>query len=169
MRRSVISPLLAMLAPGCSAPRHSPPTINPLPAHLFPPDALVTQRGVLTVRGRQFPLNGYIAKSETRGLRLIVSEDFGGVLADVLVKPDGKVFVMHSKPPFRPAWVESYIAADLKCIFGDASETNCPVQMPDPSHFVVKRRWYRLELRTVETKPGVQPAVMFDEAGGGKP
>ena len=161
--------LLALLAAGCGTPQHSPPQNLPHPAHLFPPDALVTQRGVLTVRGRQFPLNGYVAKSETRGLRLILTETFGGVLADVLVNPEGKVFVLKSKPPFRPAWVKRYIAADLKCLFGDATETNCPVHLLSPTHFVVERRWYKLELRTVETKPGAQPAELFDVTRGGNP
>lgn len=155
---------------GCATPKISSQQNNsPRAAKLFPADALVTQRGVLTVRGRQFTLNGYVAKSETRGLRLIMTENFGGVMADVLVKPGGKVFVMKSKPPFRPTWVERYIAADLKCIFGDALETNCPVQVLSPTHFVIERRWYKLDLQTVEVKPGAQPAEMFDEARGGRP
>jgi len=127
----------------------------------------VTQRGVLTVLGRQFSLNGYVAKSQAHGLRLIMTENFGSVLADVLVKPEGKVLVMQSKRPFRPAWAERYVAADLKCIFSDTTEGNCPVQMLSPTHFVIKRRWYKLDLRTVETKPGPQPDEMFQEKGGG--
>ncbi|HEY2330173.1 MAG TPA: hypothetical protein VGI63_10225 [Verrucomicrobiae bacterium] len=161
--------MLALLAAGCATSQPSLQNNFPTAAKLFPPEALVTQRGVLTVRGRQFTLNGYVAKSAARGLRLIITENFGGVLADVLVKPDGKVFVLQSKPPFRPAWVENYIAADLKCIFGDGPETNCPVQMFGPVHFIVTRRWYQLDLQTVEIKPGAQPAAMFGETGGGKP
>jgi hypothetical protein len=38
---------------------------------------------VLTVLGRQFTLNGYLANSATNGQRLIITENFGGVLADV--------------------------------------------------------------------------------------
>ena len=165
----LFSLLVCCLMAGCATSRPASQQSKPLTAQLFPPEARVTQRGVLTVRGRQFTLNGYVARSETRGLRLILTENFGGVLADVLVKPNGKVFVMQSKPPFRPAWVERYVAADLKCIFGDATETNCPVQMLSPTHFVVERRWYKLDLRTLETKPGAQPAEMFDETRGGKP
>src|SRR5439155_18465999 len=117
----------------------------PLPAQPFPPDALVTQRGVLTVRGRQFSINGYIARSQTRGLRLIMTENFGAVLADVLVNPEGKAFVMQSKPPFRRAWVELYIVADLKCIFGNGSVSDCPVLSLGPAHFIVERRCYKLD------------------------
>ena len=169
MLRNAFILLLAMLASGCAAPRSSSPPGKPLPVRLFPPEAMVTQRGVLTVLGRQFPLNGYVARSEAHGLRLVMTDNFGGVLADALVKPDGRVFVMKSRAPFRAVWVERYIAADLKCIFGGATETNCPVQMSSPTHFTVERRWYRLDLRTVEVKPGVQPVEMFDEARGGRP
>ena len=169
MRHNFFILLLALLAASC-ATTQPPPEINSSgAAQRFPPDAFVTQRGVLTVLGRQFTLNGYAAKSETRGLRFIMTENFGGVLADVLVKPDGKVLVMQAKPPFRPAWVENYIAADLKCIFNGTLETNGPVQMFSPTHFTVKRRWYKLDLRTVEVKPGAQAAAMFDETTGGKP
>ena len=172
MRRNSFSILLpALLAAGCATSQPAPPQNLPTTARLFPPDALVIQRGVLSVRGRQFSLNGYVAKSETRGLRLVMTENFGGLLADVLVKSDGKVFVMQSKPPFRPAWVERYIAADLKCVFDDALATNCPVQVLSPTHFVLERRGYKLDLQTVEVKPGPQPAALFDPAvrAGGKP
>ena len=169
MRHNIFILLLALLATSC-ATTQPPPEINSSgAAQMFPPDAFVTQRGVLTVRGRQFTLNGYVAKSETGGLRLIMTENFGGVLADVLVKPDGKVMVMQAKPPFRPAWVENYIAADLKCIFAGVTETNCPVRMSSPTHFVVTRRWYQLDLETVGIKSGVQPAAMFDETSRTQP
>ena len=161
--------LLSVLLAGCSATKQSLQCTVPLPAQQFPPDALVTQRGVLTVRGRQFSVNGYIARSQTHGLRLIMTENFGAVLADVLVNPEGKVFVMHSRPPFRRAWVERYIAADLKCIFGNGTETDCPVRSLSPTHFIVERRWYKLDLWTVEAKPGPQPAEMFDMTRTGKP
>lgn len=169
MRRNFFILLLALLAGGCATPQPPPEKNSFRTAQLFPTEALVTQRGVLTVRGRQFTLNGYIARSATRGLRLIITENLGGVLADVLVKPDGKVFVLKSRPPFQPAWVEHYIAADLKCIFADAPETNCPVRVLSPNHFVIERRWYKLDLRTVDVKPGAQPSEMFTEIRGETP
>jgi hypothetical protein len=169
MRRNFFILLLVGLAAGC-ATTELPTTANLLhPAQSLPADAFITQRGTLTVRGRQFTLNGYVAKSSTHGLRFIMTENFGGVLADVLVKPDGQIFVLQAKPPFRPAWVEHYIAADLKCLFSDRAETNCPLQSLSPTHFLIERRWYKLDLRTIETKPGPQPAEMFDETRGGKP
>ncbi|HEY5344829.1 MAG TPA: hypothetical protein VIK62_00625 [Verrucomicrobiae bacterium] len=169
MRHNFLILLLALLAAGCTPQKFIVPTPLAHPATLFPADAFITQRGVLTVRGRQFTLNGYVAKSKTRGLRLIMTENFGGVLADVLVKPDGNVFVLKAAPPFRPAWVKKYIAADLQCVFVDRAGTNCPLQMLSQTHFVIERRGYKLDLRTVEVKPGVQPAEMFDEKSGGKP
>ena len=124
---------------------------------------------MLTVRGRQFTLNGYVAKSETHGLRLIITENFGNVLADVLVKPDGKVFVMQAKPPIRPDWVEHYIVADLKCIFGSRMETNCPGKILSPTHFLIQRSWYKLDLQIVEINTGAQPPELFDETHKGTP
>jgi hypothetical protein len=171
MRHNLAILLLALLTASCASPKiftiYDPPA-PPHPARLFPADALITQRAVLTVHGRQFTLNGYVAKSETCGLRLIVTESLGAVLADVLVKPGGETFVLKANPPLRPAWVERFIAADLKCIFVDSAETNCPLQMPSSTHFVIERREYRLDLRTVEVKAGLQPAAMFNETQGGK-
>jgi len=161
MRRNVFPLLWLLLAAGCATP--SPPGNLPRAASSFPADALVTQRGVLTARGRQFTLNGYLALSGTGGKRLIVMENFGAVLADVLVKPDGTVRVMRSSRIFRPAWIERYVAADLQCIFGGAQSAACPVRTLSATHFVVERRGYKLELHIVETKPGTQPAELFDE------
>jgi hypothetical protein len=151
---------------GCaSSPR---PQIQ-RPADSLPADALITQRGVLTVLGRQFTLNGYLASSATNGQRLIITENFGGVLADVLVKPDGKAHVMRSSRAFKPRWIERYIAADVRCLFGNGSEKDCPGQMLGPNHFRIERRWYKLDLHIVETKPGLQPLDMFAVPKIGKP
>ena len=151
---------LALLAAGCATKPHG--QIAP-PANSFPADALITQRGVLTALGRQFTLNGYLASSATKGRRLVVTENFGNVLADVLIKPSGEVFVMRSSRAFKPKWIRNFMAADVRCIFGDAPEGNCPGQMLSPAHFVIERRWYKMDLQIVETKPGPQRAELFDE------
>jgi hypothetical protein len=158
MRRNWFPLLVLVLASGC-ATSSSPPVV-PHTARSFPVDAFVTQRAVLTARGRQFTLNGYLALSATGGKRLVVMENFSSVLADVLVKPDGTVHVMRSSPVFRPQWIERYVAADMQCIFGDAA---CPVKALSATHFVIERFWYKLDLQIVETKPGSQPADLFDE------
>ena len=80
MRRNLFIVLLAWLAAGCVT-REPTPTVNaPRPAESFPADAFITQRGTLTVHGRQFTLNGYVARSSTHGLRFVLTENFGGVL-----------------------------------------------------------------------------------------
>ena len=151
--------LALMLLAGCaSAPRAQ---IQRKPDS-FPTDALITQRGVLTVLGRQFTLNGYLATSATNGQRLVVTENFGNVLADVLVKPDGKAYVMKSSRAFKPKWIERHIAADVRCLFGDVSDSGCPVQTIGTNRFLIERRWYKLDLQTVQIKPGVQSAELFD-------
>jgi hypothetical protein len=161
MRRNFLALLLIWSAAGCVTP--PPPVRAPRPAVLFPPDGLVTQRAVLTARGRQFALNGYLARSATGGRRLVVTEMFGQVLADVLVTPGGTVQVMRSSQLLRPAWIARYVAADMQCIFGDAPDAACPVERLSATHFVVRRRWYKLDLQIVAIKPGPQRPDLFDE------
>jgi hypothetical protein len=96
-------------------------------------------------------------------MRLVVTGNFGDVLADLLVKRDGSGHVMRVGRPFRPAWIKRHVAADLLCLFGDAAEGNCPGKMLSPTHFLIQRRWYALDLQIVEIKPGPQPREMFDE------
>ena len=151
--------LLAILSGGCATTR-LPET--PAPAARLPPEALMTHRAIFTVRGRQFALTGYLAVSQNRGMRLIISESFGGLLADLLVKPDGSVHVMKVGTMLKPQWIQKYVAADLKCLFGKAGQP-CPVQILSPDHFLLKRRFYKLDLRIVQTTPGPQPAAMFEE------
>jgi hypothetical protein len=162
MRRNFfLLPLVFIFAAGCASP---PKNSAPRPANLFPADAFQTHRAVFTAFGKQFTFNGYLALSETGGKRLVITENFGNVLADVLVKPSGEIFVMRSSRVFTPKQIRRRVAADLETIFGDAHSTKWPVRMFNANHFLLKRRWYSLDLRIVETKPGVQPAEMFDEA-----
>ena len=163
MMRPLLLILLALLTGCATIPKSSVPRATP------PPDALITQRGVLKVLGRQFTLNGYVALSATGGRRLIVTENFGSVLADVLVKPDGSVHVMRSSRAFKPEWIRKYLAADLECLFGNGPRENCPGEQLGPDHYRIARRWYSLELRTVETKLGPQSADMFDASKAEKP
>jgi hypothetical protein len=167
MRRDFfLWPLVLVLAAGCAS---APKNCAPRPADLFPADAFQTHRAVFTAFGKQFTFNGYLALSATGGKRLIVMENFGTVLADVLVKPDGRIFVMRSGKVFTPKRIRRFVAADLETIFGGATAGQWPVQRIEADHFLLKRRWYSLDLRIVETKPGAPPAEMFDETKGLKP
>jgi len=146
-----------ILLAGCATP-------EPLRApRSFPPEALITQRAVLTTRGKQFTLNGYLSLSESRGKRLIVTENFGNVLADVLVKSDGTIHVMRSSPAFRESWIRRYVAADLRCVFDKTPNGKCAVTELSSKHLVIKRWLYSLDLQILDIKPGPQPPGMFDE------
>ena len=169
MRNSLFA--LLLLFAGC-ATKPAAPAPNTATAQrtwAFPADALIRQRAVLTARGRQFPLNGVLARSGHGGLRLLVTENFGQVLADVLVKPDGTVTVMRSSRMLKESWVKRYVAADLQGIFGSGPLKDCPVTMIDPSHFTIARRWYRLDLSVVEIKPGPQSPRLFDASAAQGP
>ncbi|HEY3863461.1 MAG TPA: hypothetical protein VGO59_16410 [Verrucomicrobiae bacterium] len=154
MRRSFLALLLAWLAAGCAAPLPTRTVASPLPA-----DGLLTERAVLTARGKQFALNGYLSQSAAGGRRLIITEMFGQTLADVLIKPDGTVQVLRSSRVLRPAWIKRFIAADVQCIFGGSPG---PVRKLSETHFEIRRLWYKLDVQIVETRPGPQPKELFD-------
>lgn len=165
MRLDLLTLSLALLTGCATAPRLQ----MQRPANTFPADGLITQRGVLTALGRQYTLNGYLASSATRGQRLVITENFGGVLADVLLLPDGSVHVMRSSRILKPKWIERYVAADLRCLFGVASGSDCPGTMLGPNHFLIERGWYKLDLQIVETKPGPPSADLFNPDPATKP
>ena len=123
---------------------------------------LLTTRGIFTVQGRQFALNGYLARNAAGAMRLVVTENFGGVMADLLVEPDGAVRLMRSGAVLRPVWIRRYVAGDLACLFGRPAPGSCAVQQLDPDHYRIERRWYTLDLRTVASRPGPQPPELFD-------
>ncbi len=152
---------------GCATPRSQGPT-GPRTTGPFPPAALVTQRAVLTARGRQFTLNGYLALSGTGAQRLILTENFGSVLADVLVTSDGTVQVIRSSALFRPDWIRRYVAADLQCLANDPPDPACPVKTLSSTRHRIERHLYNLEVQTVETRPGPQPAALFEVPRTGK-
>jgi hypothetical protein len=151
----VFAALLAMWLIGCATPTQ---TCTPL---RITTTAILTQRAVLTIHGRQFTLDGYLALSENYGMRLIVMQSLGQVIADVLVKPDGSMCVVRVAPGLRREWIERYMVRDLKCLFGNVAGP-CPVHTLDGTKFIVQDWGYTLVLRTVETKPGPLPAQLFD-------
>jgi hypothetical protein len=162
MRLKKFLSLLWLVAAGCAtAPvsDHAARPVNP-----FPAEAFITERAVFNARGAQFPLNGYLALSAAGGKRLVVTENFGRVVADVLVKPDGKIFVMQSSRMFPATYIRYGIAVDLECLCGDSPAADCPVKMPGPNRFVIDRGTrYRLDLQIVEIKSGTPAAELFDE------
>ncbi|HEY5041668.1 MAG TPA: hypothetical protein VIK53_06655 [Verrucomicrobiae bacterium] len=164
MRRNyfILSLVICLLA-GCASPPLPPTQYLPPPKGFFPANAFITQRALFSARGMQFALNGYLAMSETGGKRLVITENFGQVIADLLIKPDGKVFVMQSSRMFPARYIRRLVAADVECVFGGTPKLDCPVTMPDPNHFVIDRGGYKLDLRILEIKPGAQPADLFDE------
>ncbi|HVU27803.1 MAG TPA: hypothetical protein VHG71_08730 [Verrucomicrobiae bacterium] len=155
-------PLIFLLAGGC-ATQHLPTSHLPPLKDSFPANGFITQRALFTAHGRQFALNGYLAVSATGGWRFIVTETLGSVVADVLVKPDGKIFVMQSSRLFPEKYIRRLMVRDLQCIFGKTNDANYPVKKPDANHFLIERRGYSLDVRILETKPDAQPAELFDE------
>ena len=95
MRRNLLLlSLVLMLAGGCAS---NPPGHFTRPDGAFPAEGLIVQRVLLTIHGRQFALNAYLAQSPANGKRLVITETFGAVVADVLIKPDGTAVIMKSR------------------------------------------------------------------------
>jgi hypothetical protein len=132
------------------------------PERDFPANAFMVHRAIFSARGKQFALTGYLALSDTGGKRLIISQSLGQTMADLLIKPDGTVYVMQATPMFKQEWIHKYVAGDLECIFAKNPPKKCPVQMLGPNHFHIKHFFYQLDLRIVETKIGPQPENLFD-------
>jgi hypothetical protein len=160
--------LLGLLFAGCTTQSGLAPASTDFHGALAVTNALVTQRAVLRIRGREFALNGYLAINNTQDMRMVVTEMFGQVLADVLLDHDGRVQVIQSSRLLRQTWIERYLASDVRCIFGALSTGPCPVRKLGPNHFLIERPRYALDLRILETRPGPQPAELFDESKPGR-
>lgn len=159
MRRNFLFlPLILLLAAGCASAQKET-IVRPAPVAA---DGFQTHRAVFTALGKQYTFNGYLATSQTGAKRLLVTENFGMVFADLIIKPDGKIFVMQSNKIFTPRRIKKYVAADLEAMFGNPAKP-APITQLSENHFLLKRRFYTLDLRILNTKPGPQPAEMFDE------
>ena len=55
------------------------------------------------------------------------------------------------------------LARDLEALFGNRIVEPTPVKQLGSGHLFLKRSFYSLDLRIVQTKPGAQPDSMFDE------
>lgn len=163
MRRRLLEILLlSCVLAGCASHPVAPPPLVDSRA-FFPGEGLITQRVLFTAGGEQYPLNGYLALSETRGKRLVLMDSLGIVVADVLMKPDGQVLVMKSSRMFSARHIRRYMAADVQCVFGGRTMLDCPVSSPAPNEYVIDRGHYQLDMRILQVKPGPQPDTMFDE------
>ena len=163
MRRRLLELLLlSCVLGGCASRPAAPPPLVESRA-FFPTEAFIIQRVMFTVQGEQYPLNGYLALSETRGKRLVLMDTFG-IVADVLIKPDGQVFVMKSSRMFSARCIRQFMAADVQCVFGGRTMLDCPVSSPAPNEYVIDRGGrYQLDMRILQVKPGRQPDTMFDK------
>ena len=147
----ILLPCLLMMGAGCRTAPLEPRAVAPVAA--FPADAFITERAVFAAYGMQFPLNGYLALSATGGKRLVITESFGHVVADVLVRPDGTVFVMQTSRLFPEKSVRYGIASDLQCIFGGFPPQPVAVKTIAANHFIIRHGFYSLDLRLLKIEP----------------
>lgn len=84
---------------------------------LRPAEALLTHRVILSVGERQFDMNGKLAVSRVRGLRLLALVSMGQVMMDVRILPTGETRLMREPLGMRRVWVERFVARDLRLLY----------------------------------------------------
>ena len=163
---SLLTSAATVILSGCATPQNH----FSRPANLFPANGFITQRAVFSAFSKQYPLNGYLALSETGGKRLVVTEEFRPRSRRRAGKAGWENLCDAIEPCFFAGLlnIRRGLAPDLECIFGDTTNANCPVQMLSSNHFLLQRHFYSLDLRIVDVKTGTQPVDLFDETKVGR-
>jgi len=79
--------------------------------------AVMRQRAILTVAGRQFVFDGHVTRRRDGTMRLVALNPVG-VAAEIEAVPGGEPHVLRTGPGLRTEWVRAYMARDLVSIFG---------------------------------------------------
>jgi hypothetical protein len=119
--------LAAALAAGCAAPSLGPPTLDLGGASSIPvdqlkapwPPSLMTHRAILSIHGRELPLDGRLAVGPQGALRLVALGPMGQIIFDVLAEPGAAPRVLRCTPAFPEAWVNAFAGRDLDTVFRD--------------------------------------------------
>jgi len=90
-------------------------------AMLYPEQARMTHRAILTVRGRQFAFDGYVAKAGDN-LRLVATGAVG-LIGELKWSRNGGAEIIRNGPFFRPAWSKDYMARDLALLLAPPVKT----------------------------------------------
>lgn len=85
-------------------------------SHRYPRSYRCVQRAVLTVRGRQFTLDGVLTARPGEGHHLAVVSALG-VVTDVRLGADGACEVQKVTPLMREQWSRDYVGRDLQLLF----------------------------------------------------
>jgi hypothetical protein len=119
-------------------------------------------RGILTIRGKQYVVDGALTSSPGLGQRLAVISHLG-LVAEVEINTQGAPRVLRSTPLLPEPWVRAYVVRDLRWLFsmpqnptraGRLADQRLVLTAPgDPSgleaHYVFSpdgARWEELEL-----------------------
>ncbi len=84
--------------------------------HLWPASYQATQRAVVTVRRRQYVLDGVLKASPAEGLHLALISSLG-LVTDLRRTPDGRTEILKTTALFPEAWARDYVGSTLDCLF----------------------------------------------------
>jgi len=119
--------LLAAAASGCASAPYVPgtPLENPALARelrrsleaTYPPGFRAVHRALLSVRGREFTLMGYVLVRRPGDVRLLASGDMAGAAFEVVRRSDGSRSILRAAPGFRASWIREGAARDAAAIY----------------------------------------------------
>lgn len=158
MRRNFLLLSLMLMLAGCAT---APPAVAFKRPAAFPSQGTIDQRVVLSLLGRQFVLNAYLALNQAGGTRLtMLSDPFGTEMADVLIKTNGDVTIFKSSRLFPEKYIRKLMVPDVESIFG--SSTNpVPVTVLAPDHYLIDHGTCKVSVRIVKIKPGPPAPAPF--------
>ena len=126
-RAVALAALCCVLLHGCqSIPREygAPVKDESLAANLrrvveemYPQHFRSVHRVILSARGRQFDLNGYVLVSRPSEVRFIASGDLGGTAFELLRNADGEVTLLRNSAGLRRSWLTDGAARDAALIY----------------------------------------------------
>lgn len=122
---------------------------------MYPQRFRSVHRVILSARGRQFDLNGYVLVSRPSEVRLIASGDFGGAAFEVLCNASGVATLLRNPAGLRRKWLADGAARDAALIY---------LTTPSPEAKLV--RYDGNSLGLVEEQPdGTIEEFLFDASG----
>jgi len=123
----VLAMLLTMAAPGCVSAPHVPgtPLENAALAQelrrsldaMYPPGFRAVHRALLSVRGREFTMMGYVLVRRPGDVRLLATGDMAVTMFEVVRRSDGSRSILRTVPGFRASWIREGAARDAAAIY----------------------------------------------------
>lgn len=122
----------------------------------YPRQFRVVHRAVLTVRKRQFNLDGYILVDRSQGFRFLATSSFGTAMFELTGQEDGTVEVLHSSGMLSDSVLLNGPGMDVLALFLRLPSPSAQLTAPTPDTWAL-----------VDTHPGEEiEEYRFDRSTG---